>query len=77
VAEPLTYRDLDMRRVEARFRAELLAGGQVLLLRILLRHARLFEMGRVLVPWAASKEWQARPDGSYLFRFARRRPDST
>ena len=49
-----------------------LLSGWLVTLRILLRHSKLFELGRVVVLNSAEQTWQTLPDGSYLFRFSKR-----
>jgi hypothetical protein len=46
--------------------------GFLVTLRILVRHSKLFELGRVVVLNSTEQTWQTLPDGSYLFRFSKR-----
>jgi len=52
-----------------------LISGWWVTLRILFRHSRIFELGRVVVLNSSGQSWHALPDGSYLFRFSKK-PDA-
>ena len=60
------------KRVPRIARVPQLLSGWLVTLRILFRHSKLFELGRVVVLNSAEQSWQTLPDGSYLFRFSKR-----
>ncbi len=41
-------------------------------LRVLIGHAKLFELSRVIVLNSSAQTWERRPDGSFLFKFVRK-----
>ena len=48
-----------------------LVKGLLVILRILLKHSRLFDLGGVIVLKSTSQTWEQLPDGQVLFRIMR------
>jgi hypothetical protein len=42
------------------------------ILRVLIGHAKLFELSRVIVLNSSAQTWERRPDGTFLFKFVRK-----
>lgn len=66
-----TVQSWSKRRTPFLFRLVPLAKGLCLVLRITIRHSRLFELGQIVVISSASQSWENLPDQNVLFRFTR------
>jgi hypothetical protein len=49
-----------------------LAKSLLVTLRVLIGHAKLFELSRVIVLNSSTQTWERRPDGTFVFKFARK-----